>query len=92
MTPERRAILANYIAKAMQSAERATKQTWPSETIIVTNSGEELAEIDEIVGMKIFTMNLPTSFPFFVAFPAENTECYCLQMEFLNYMELYNEK
>ncbi len=90
MTPERRSVLAEYVASAVRYAAKDTKMQWPEDTIIVAKSYTELAELDDIIGMKIYIMDMPSSFDFFVAFKAENVEHSKLQKAFLEYLEMYN--
>ena len=89
MKPERRHEINEYIAAGIRYAARETMLRWPEETIIVTTSFCELAELDEIIGMKVFIMDAPSSFDFFVAFPSENKVSYKLQKAFLEYLDLY---
>ncbi len=89
MKPERRDELAEYIAKGIRYAARETKLQWPEDMIIVATSFCELSELDAILGIKIYLMDMPSSFDFFVAFPSENETSYKLQKAFLEYLELY---
>jgi len=91
MIPDRRSKLADYISSAIRFATTETGLQWPSGTILVAASYSELAELDTIIGIKIFAMDLPSSYDFFVAFPSEEVNSYKLQKEFLNYIEMYSE-
>ena len=90
MEKERRSKLADYIASAIRFASKETGLEWPEETILVAKSYEELAELNEIIGMKIYIMNMPSAYSFFVAFPAENIGSALLQKAFLEYLDLYD--
>ena len=90
MNNKLRSQYANYLSDAIRYAMKETKVNFPKKTIIVAKSYTPLAEIDEIIGMKIYVMDMPSSFEFFIAFPAENTQQYKLQKAFLEYIELYS--
>jgi hypothetical protein len=62
---------------------------WPKETIFVTRSYEELADLNEILGMPVYIMDLPGPLDMFVAFPASDIAYKKLQKAFLEYMELF---
>lgn len=89
MKTARRSQYADFIAKGIQYAIKESRLEWPASTILVTTPFSEMAEIDEIMGMRIFVTGIPTSFDFFPAFPAEYTEKYKLFKYFMEYMELY---
>jgi len=90
MDKEKRSKLANYIAEAIRFAIKETGLEWPEETILVAKSYEELAELDEILGIKIYIMNMPSAYSFFMAFPTENIGSAILQKAFLEYLDLYD--
>ena len=90
MNIERRSKYADYIADAMRFAAKETGLQWPDETIIVAKSYSELAGIDDIIGMRVFVMDMPSSFDFFVAFPALFEVEQKLQKAFGEYQGLYS--
>lgn len=84
---ERRAY-AEYIAGGLRYAEKETRKKWPAETVIVTKSYDALAEYDELLGMKILVMDVPSSYDYFLAFPAEDAiGKKSLQKAFLEYID-----
>ena len=89
MDAETRAKYAEYIAEAIIFSARETGLEWPSETILVVKSDSPLAEIDDIIGMKIFVMNMPGSYEFFVAFHSCFYDKYKLQNAFNDYLTMY---
>ena len=86
-----RSKMARYIASAIRYATKETGVEWPEDTILVTQSYNELSEIDEIIGMKIYVMNMPSCYDLFVAFKSDNVSKYDLQKSFLEYIEMYSE-
>jgi len=88
MNKETRAKYADYIAKCMREAMKETGLTWPDDTILCVKSWSELAELDEIIGIKVFVTDIPSSFDFFFAFPSENESCYRLLKAFRENVEL----
>jgi hypothetical protein len=70
MQPATRSIYANYIADVLRNATAECGINWPARTIIVAKSYIELADIDEIVGMKIFIGDFPAPCDFFFSIPA----------------------
>ncbi len=90
MNIETRIKYADYIAKCIREASIETGVNWPEETILVVKSYSELANIDEIIGMKIWVMDMPSSFDLFVAFPSENVDCYKLQKAFRENVESFD--
>lgn len=89
MNAETRAKYAEYIAEAIRYAMKEAGLKWPEETILVAKSYSPLVEIDEIIGMKIFVMDMPSSYEFFVAFPSCYNDEYKLQRAFNEYQEIY---
>ena len=89
MKIERREKLANYIAEGLRYAMRETGLEWPEDTIIVTKSYDELAEKDDILGMKVYVVDALGPFEWFVGFLSENVNSYKLQKELLEYIDLY---
>ena len=90
MNAEMRSKYADYIAEAIRFAMKETRLKWPDKTILVVKSYSPLAEIDEIIGMGIFVMDMPSSHEFFVAFPSCYHDEYKLQRAFNEYQELYS--
>ena len=90
MNAETRSKYAEYIAGAIRFAIKETGLIWPDETMLVVKSYSPLAEIDEIIGMKIFVMDMPSSYEFFVAFPSCHHNKYKLQKAFNEYQEIYS--
>lgn len=90
MEAEIRANYANNIADAIRFAMKETGLEWPEETILIVKSYSPLAEIDEIIGMKIFVSDIPSTFEYFVAFPSCHQSAYRIQMSFRDYLEIYS--
>lgn len=91
MNQKTRSKYADYIAEGWRYAMKETGlKEWPPGTIIIAKSYSILAEIDEIIGVKIFVCDIPSAFDFFVAFPAEFQESYKLQDAFMEYLGLYD--
>jgi len=90
MKTERRSEIAEYIAAGIRFAARETKLQWPEDIIIVAKSFSELVDLNEILGIRVYVMDMPSSYDFFIAFPAENEISYKLQKAFLEYMDLYD--
>lgn len=88
MKPEKRSLYADYIASAIRYAHNETGLDWPDDTILIVHNTCALAELNEIIGLKIYTCNIPSSFEFFVALESDN-ECWKLQECFREYLELY---
>jgi len=80
---------ANYIAKCIRVATEETGIQWPADTILCVKTYSELAELDEIIGMKIWVMDMPSAYEFFPAFRSENIDCYKLQEVFRENLELF---
>jgi len=90
MNHELRSKLAEYIASAIRYSVKNFGANWPEETILIVKSYEEFAELDEIVGMKVYIMDMPNSYPFFPAFPAKYSHAAKLQRYFLEYIDTHN--
>jgi hypothetical protein len=88
MKAERRAEFADYIAEGIRFSTMQTGQKWPDETIVVAKSYSELASLDNIIGMPVFVMDMPSSFDFFVAFPAQFEHERELQKKFEEYLSI----
>lgn len=88
MDAARRSQYADYLASAVRYAIRETHSDWPEETVFVTHSYSELAELDDIIGWPVLIMDMPNSFDFFVAYPSSNPSAH--QRYFLEYLELYS--
>lgn len=78
------------IAAGIRYAISETNIKWPDDTIILTPHYHELSKIDEILGMKIYVMNIHCSCNFTVSFPARFEKEYLLLNKFLEYTDLYN--
>lgn len=89
MKSETRSKYAEYIAEAIRFAQKEAKLTFPEETILIVKSYGPLAELDEIIGLKIFVSDISSSDDFFIAFPSENIGQYKLQKYFKEYLDLY---
>ena len=90
MNPELRSQYVEYIAEAIRFAIKETGMDFPKETIIVAKSYSELANLNDILGLKIYVMDMPSSYDFFIAFPSENVKHYKLQKSFLDFLNLYD--
>ena len=89
MKIEERAALADYIAEGLRYAMKGTGLEWPKDTVIVTKSYNEIADIDEILGMKVYIVDALRPFEWFVGFPSENVKSYKLQKELMEYIDIY---
>ena len=89
MKIERRETLASYIAEGLRYAMRETGLEWPEGTVIVTKSYNELAEKDDLLGMKVYVVDALGPFEWFVGFLSENVNSYKLQKELMEYIDLY---
>ena len=89
MESEKRSKLASYIAEGLRYAMRETGLEWPEDTVIVTKSYNEMADIDEILGMKVYIVDALDPFEWFVGFPSENAYSCKLQKELMEYIDLY---
>jgi len=89
METETRIKYADYIGECIRIASKDTGLDWPDDTILCVKTCSELAELDEILGMKIWVMDMPSSYDFFIAFPSENVDCYILQKAFRENMECF---
>jgi hypothetical protein len=86
-----RSTYAKYIAEALQEAQRVTGINLPEGTVLVAKSYSPLAAYDEIIGMKIFVMDMPSSYEFFIAFPSANEKYYPLQKAFCEALDIIPE-
>ena len=89
MKPELRSVYVEYIAAGLRYASEQTGKQWPGSTVVVTKTYSKLAEVDDIMGMDVLVMDMPSSYEFFVAFRSCFESDYKLQTAFLEYMELY---
>jgi len=92
MTPQRRAKYASVIAKCIRKATMDTRITWPGHTILVVKSYSELAELNNIIGLPIYVMDMPSAYDFFIAFPSDEINHYKLQKAFQEYLDLYGSE
>ena len=90
MTPETKAAYVNYLARAIKFTEEETGLKWPGNAILVTQSYEDLAELDEIAGIKIYVTQISSSYDFFIAFPSEEPNRDLLLRAFDEFCDLYN--
>jgi hypothetical protein len=90
MTPETRSKYADYIASALRHATTETGKRWPKETVLVVQSYAELAEIDDIIGMKIYIFDMPSPFDFAPVFPSQFEGDRSLLKAFREYTQLYD--
>ena len=89
MDIERRDKITGYIAEGLRYAMRETGLEWPKDTVIVTKSYSEVADADELLGMKVYVVDALGPFEWFVGFPSENVDSYKLQKELMEYIDLY---
>jgi hypothetical protein len=82
-----RSEIAEYIAEGIRYASKETGMIWPEKTVIVTHSTSELAELDDLLGWPIMIMDIPSGYPFFVAFPSEELDKAALQKSFLEFLD-----
>jgi len=85
-----RSFYAEYIAGAIRFCYENTGFYFPDETIICVKSYSELAEHSEILGFKIYAMDMPSSFDFWLAFPSDNNGIYILHKTLEEYFNLYD--
>ena len=89
MKQELRSKYANLLADCIRIAEEETGMQWPKTTIICVKPYSPLTKLDEILGMKIFVMDIPSEYEFFAAFPAENSDKYVLQKVFRDCLDSF---
>ena len=89
MKVERRDKITDYIVAGLQYAMMETGLEWPDDTIIVTKTYSEIADVDEMLGMKVYVVDVLRPFEWFVGFPSENIESYKLQRKLMEYIDLY---
>ena len=80
---------ADYLAKCIRETIKSTGLEWPEETILCVKSYSDLAYFDQIIGMKIYVMDMPSAYDFWVAFPAQEESKYELQKAFRECLDLY---
>lgn len=90
MKPEIRSKYAEYISSAIRFAQKEAGLNLPKETILIVKSYEELSNLEDIIGLKIFVCDMPSSYDFFIAFPSDNVNHYKLQKYFDEYLSLYS--
>ena len=90
MTPERKNKITDYIAAGLKYAKQeAVNVEWPENTIIITKTYGELAETDNILGIKIYVTNMQSPDEFALAFGPMNTGCDKLLKAFAEYQDLF---
>jgi len=90
MNNKRRSEYADYLAAWLRGIHRDTNMEVPNDMIIVTKSYGELAELDSILGMGVYVMDMPSDREFFIAFRSNNVDSYSLQKSFLEFSESFN--
>jgi hypothetical protein len=90
MKPATRSIYANYIADVIRNTTAECGFHWPARTIIVAKSYIELADIDEIVGIKIFIGDFPAQCDFFFSIPAPYEDERRLLRAAREYMDIHS--
>ena len=88
MDEETRSKYAEKIASEIRYAQKETGLTFPKETILVVKSYSELAELDSIIGLDIYVMDMPSSYEYFVAFPSWKERHYKLQKAFIEALDV----
>jgi len=89
MEPATRSKYASYIADVIRYTTAECGINWPASTIIVTKSYIELADIDEIVGMKIFIGYVPPQCDFFFSIAAADEDERRLLRAAREYMDIH---
>jgi len=90
MKTEIKSKYAEYIAKIIRESMRETGLEWPKETIICVKPWNKLSELDEIIGMSIWVVNIPTTSEIFPAFPSKNAYSYRLLKAFEEFADLFS--
>jgi len=88
MTEEGRSKYAGYLAKCLMEATKETGLKWPDDTILCVKPWSEIAELAEILGIKVFVVDIPSQFDLFLSFPSKNVEKYKLLKSFRENLEL----
>ena len=83
MDKETRSKYAEKIASEIRYVQKETGIMLPDKTILVVKSYSELAELDNIIGIDIYVMDMPSSYEYFIAFPSSNEKYYKLQKAFI---------
>jgi len=91
MNNKRRSEYADYLAAWLRSVHQDMDiRKIPDDMIIVTKSYGELAELDSILGIDVYVMDMPSDREFFIAFRSNNVDSYNLQKSFLEFSESFN--
>ena len=91
MNYNERSAYTQYIAKCLREAEEITELKWPDETILCIQWFHALAELDKIVGLDIYPVDIPSEQDIFTSFPAKYYNRRKLLKEFraaINYNEV----
>jgi len=91
MNKESRVAYAEYLAKCLREAANETGIKWPDNTILCVKAWTEIAELDEIIGIKIFVVDIPSPFDLFFSFPSKNEDSYKLLKAFRENLELFGD-
>ena len=86
----KRETYAQYISAALRHAMRETRIKFPEECFIITNYFSDLAQFDELVGMKVLVTNIPSSFDWSIGFNSEEESSYKLLKQIYEFQELYS--
>ena len=80
-----------YIAEGLRFATKETGYEWPKDAIIITKTYSFLSKFDEMLGMKVYTVDVLGPFEWFVATPYDNGKGYKLQKALMEYLDIYPE-
>ena len=91
MNPNTRRIYVEYIAGLMRFAQKETGCKWPDDAILITSRPySKLAELDELLGMKIYISWTPITPDPIIVFPANNEKALELSEMSFKYMSKYS--
>jgi len=90
LNAERRSKYADYITAALSFATSETGLQWPVATIIIAKNYLKLAGVDEIVGLRVYVVDMSSPVDFTVAFPSYCEDERRLQTAFREYQELHD--
>ena len=89
MNKANRSKLADYVADGIRYAKVETNLEWPNDTIFITKSYLEYADLDSIIGMDVYVMDIDSSYDFTLSFKSLNENKYKLLKAFNEYMKLF---
>lgn len=88
MIVKKRSEYAEYIGEAIRFAVKQSGIKLPDTTILVVKGYSELSYLDDILGLPIYVMDMPSTYEFFLAFPSACNDNE-IQRNFQEYLDLY---